>query len=91
MADLLNIELHHDSLKQFEAWGEMQVPVGIMDEELLGYLYERQLRQSTLMKDALSFFHWDFFLCEVAEELASLRALVKDILEGQNIIISFFF
>ena len=40
----------------------MQVPLGIMDEELLGDLYERQLRQSTLMKDALSLCQWELFL-----------------------------
>ena len=86
VTDLFNIEMRHDNLKVFnQPWEETQLLLDKnVDEELLENLYERQLRKSSLMKNALSLYHSDILLKREPMNSKKLRAVETDILEDQR-------
>ena len=52
---LLDVELYNDNFKMFnQAWEETLSAPGDLDEGVLEKLYERQVRKSTPMKNALT-------------------------------------
>ena len=59
-------------------------------EEMPENLHERQLRQSSLIKNSLSLYHTDLVLMKENTSYRKYRAMVNDILEDpqQNIWIS---
>ena len=63
LRDLRNVELHDDTFKMFnQVWDEtLLVPDSDLDEFVLESVYERQVKKSTLMKNALSSYHKNFF------------------------------
>ena len=62
--DLLTVESYNDNLKMFNrAWEETSAAMGNdVDEGVVGNLYERQVREATLMKNALTFYQQDIVL-----------------------------
>ena len=83
MADLPNMQLHNDNLRQFnQAREEMLLSLDRnVDEEFLAHLYERQLRRSMLMKNALTFHHSDIILMKEPKWYKRLRAITTQIFE----------
>ena len=72
--------------KQFNQAREKMLlsPNRIVDEEFLANLYEGQLRRSTLMKDALTFYHSDIMLKKEPKRYKRLRAMPAQIFENQR-------
>ena len=61
-----------------------------IDEGVLAKFYERQSKQSSVMKNSLSLYHTDLVLMKENTSYRKYRAMVNDILEDpqQNILIS---
>ena len=86
LSDLLNVELCNDNLKMFNQVSEETfLALGNdLDEHVLDNLHERQVRTSTLMKNAVTSYQQDMVLKKGAERHQTLRTTVNDILEQQQ-------
>ena len=55
-----------------------------MDEHVLGNLFERQVKKSTLMKHAMTLYQQDIILKKEPRSHKRLRTMVNDIFEHQQ-------
>ena len=90
--DLLNVELYNDNLEMLnQVWEEFLLALGYdLDEGVLENLCERQVKKSTLMKNAMTLYQRDLVLKKEPKSKPELRAMVNDILrhQQQNMLIS---
>ena len=75
LIDLLDVELYNDNLKMFsQAWEETFLALGSdSDEHVLENLCERQVKQSTLMKHAMTLCQQDTVSKKGAEVLTKIE------------------
>ena len=86
LKDPLNIKLHSCNLNIVDqAWEETLV--GMQQEpenDFLGSLYHRHLKNTTLLKNALALQHSDQVHRKGQRSSTKLKAVVKDILEDKQ-------
>ena len=85
-------DLYNNNLKMLnQVWEEFLLALGYdLDEGVLENLCERQVKKSTLMKNAMTLYQRDLVVKKEPRSKPKLRAMVNDILrhQQQNMLIS---
>ena len=86
LSDFLDVELNNNNQKMFnQAWEETLSVLGSdVVEHVLENFYERQVKKSTPMKHAMTFYQEDIVVQKEARTLPKMRTIVTDIFEQQQ-------